>query len=89
MAEYTTENIDIPEDAEVQDYPKYVLPEKLYLSLKWAALLLLPLVAVFYQALAGIWGLPMPDEISQTCSILGLFIGALIGVSEFKALKSK
>ena len=41
------------------------------------------------QALAGIWGLPMPDEISQTCSILGLFIGALIGVSEFKALKSK
>lgn len=89
MAEYTTRDIDIPEDAEVQDYLKYVLPEKLYLALKWAALLLLPLIAVFYQALAGIWGLPMPDEISQMCSILGLFIGALIGVSEFKALKSK
>ena len=82
MVENTTRDIDIPEDAEVQDYPKYVLPENLYLALKWAALLLLPL-------LAGIWELPMPDEISQTCSIFGLFIGALIGVSEFKALKSK
>ena len=89
MAEHTTHDIDIPEDAEVQDYPKYVLPENLYLALKWVALLLLPLIAVFYQALAGIWELPMPDEISQTCSIFGLFIGALIGVSEFKALKSK
>lgn len=89
MVENTTRDIDIPEDAEVQDYPKYVLPENLYLALKWAALLLLPLIAVFYQALAGIWELPMPDEISQTCSIFGLFIGALIGVSEFKALKSK
>lgn len=87
MAEEVTQGI--PEEAEVQDYPKYVLPENLYLALKWAALLLLPLVAVFYQALAGIWGLPMPEEISQTCSIVGLFVGALIGVSEFKALKGK
>lgn len=87
MAKHMTK--DIPEEAEVQDYPKYVLPEKLYLALKWVALLLLPLVAVFYQALAGIWGLPMPDEISQTCSVVGLFVGTLIGVSEFKALKAK
>lgn len=89
MGDHITEDIEIPEEAEVQDYPKYVLPEGLYLALKWVALLLLPLVAVFYQALAGVWDLPMPGEISQTCSILGLFIGALIGVSEFKALKNK
>lgn len=87
MTEYTTK--EIPNDAEVQDYPKYVLPEGLYLALKWAALILMPLIAVFYQALAGIWGLPLPGEVSQTCSIVGLAVGALIGVSEFKALKSK
>ena len=75
---------DIPEDAEVSDYPRYVLPSAVYLSLKWVALLLLPLVAVVYQALAGVWDLPMAGEISQTCSIAGLAIGALIGVSEFK-----
>lgn len=93
MAEYSTldesetlEEAEIPEEAEVQDYPRYVLPAPVYLALKWVALLLLPLAAVTYQALAGIWGLPLPGEISQTCSIAGLAIGALIGASEVKNL---
>ncbi len=79
----------IPEEAGVQDYPRYVLPSAVYLSLKWVALLLLPLVATVYQALAGVWGLPMAGEIGQTCSIAGLAIGALIGVSEFKNVVSR
>lgn len=86
MAENST--MEIPEEAEVQDYPRYVLPSAVYLALKWVALLLLPLVAVTYQALAGVWGLPMAEEICQTCSIAGLFVGALIGVSEFKSVVS-
>ena len=73
----------------MQDYPRYVLPSPVYLALEWIALLLLPLRAVTYQALAGVWGLPMAGEVSQTCSIAGLFVGALIGVSEVKNIVSK
>ena len=83
MEEHATEEIN--DGTDVQDYPKYVLPDGAYLALKWAALVLMPLIAVVYQALASIWGLPLPDEVSQTCSIAGLAIGALIGVSEVKA----
>ena len=93
MAEYSTldEKAEeaIPEDAEVRDYPRYVLPDRVYLALKWFALLLLPLVAIFYRDLAGIWGLPLADEITQTCSTVGFFIGALIGASELKNAVAK
>lgn len=60
---------------------QYILPDKVYDALKWIALIALPAVGTFYQALAGIWGLPLADEVSQTASVVALLLGTLIGVS--------
>lgn len=60
---------------------QYILPDKVYDALKWIALIALPAVGTFYQALAGIWGFPLADEVSQTVSVVALLLGTLIGVS--------
>ena len=70
------------DETEVADVPKtYWLPSGVYVALKWAALIALPAVGTFYQALAGIWGLPLAEEVSQTASLAALLLGSLIGVS--------
>lgn len=56
------ELVDIPDDAEVKDYPRYWLPEPVYQVLKWTALVLMPLASVIYTALAGVWYLSKSDE---------------------------
>ena len=70
------------EEVEVADIPKtYWLPDSVYVAMKWITLIAIPAIGVFYQGLAGIWGLPLAEEISQTCSFVALFLGTLIGVS--------
>ena len=77
-----TDEVEATDEVEVEDIPKmYWLPENVYIALKWTTLIALPAVGVFYQGLAGIWGLPLSEEISQTCSFIALFLGTLIGVS--------
>ena len=77
-----TDEVEATEEVEVEDIPKmYWLPDNVYVAMKWITLIALPAVGVFYQGLAGIWGLPLSDEISQTCSFVALFLGTLIGVS--------
>lgn len=72
-------------DAAVEDIPRtYWLPDGAYVALKWIALLGLPAVGTFYQALSGIWGLPLGEEVSRTCSLVALLIGVLIGASSVK-----
>ena len=74
----------------VEEVPRrYWLPGPVYTALKWAVLVALPAVGVFYSALAGIWGLPLADEVSQTCNVVALTGGALIGVSAAKGALSK
>lgn len=63
----------------------YLLPDKVYQVLKWLALIALPAIAVFAQAVGPAWGLPHVDQIVATIDALGVLIGALIGVSEIKA----
>lgn len=63
----------------------YLLPDKAYQVLKWLALIALPAIAVFAQAVGPAWGLPHVDQIVATIDALGVLIGALIGVSEIKA----
>lgn len=65
--------------------PGYLLPDKVYQVLKWLALIALPAIAVFAQAVGPAWGLPNVDQIVETLDALGVLIGALIGVSEIKA----
>lgn len=78
--------VDIPDDVEVSDYPRYWLPEPVYQMLKWTALVLMPLASVIYTALAGVWGWGGANEIAATLQIVGVAIGVIIGVSEISSL---
>lgn len=84
--EKTVETTEVP----VDQVPRaYWLPGPVYTALKWVVLIALPAVGVCYSALSGIWGLPLADEISQTCNVVALLGGALIGVSAAKSALSK
>lgn len=74
-------------DEPTKDYPKYLLPDKVYKALKWLALIALPAIGLAYQSVAGIWNLPLGGEVMQTCTVAGLLCGVLIGASEIKALQ--
>lgn len=74
----------------VEDVPRtYWLPGPVYTALKWVVLIALPAVGVCYSALSGIWGLPLAEEVSQTCNVVALLGGTLIGVSAAKGALSK
>lgn len=64
-----------------------ILSDKIYNTLKWVALIALPACAVLYFTLAKIWGLPYGAEITATINAVALFIGALIGVSQYNINK--
>lgn len=66
----------------------YWLPGPVYVALKWVVLIALPAVGVFYSGLADVWGWPCATEVTQTCSCLALFGGAMIGVSAAKGALS-
>ena len=52
--------------------------------LKWIAMVLLPALGTLYFALAGIWNLPMGEEIVGTITALDTFLGVLLGISAVK-----
>ena len=60
------------------------MSNKLYDTLKWVALILLPALAVFWVAIATVWHLPYVQEIETTIIAVDTFLGALIGVSANK-----
>lgn len=57
------------------------MSNKVYDVLKWVALVVLPALAIFYESLANIWGLPYPEQIPETIMIVDLLLGTLLGVS--------
>lgn len=65
----------------------YLLPDKAYKVLKWLALIVLPAVAWLVGMVGPQWGLPHCGEIVTTINAIGLFVGALIGVSRLTAAK--
>lgn len=65
----------------------YLLPDKAYEILKWVALIALPAVAWLVGAISPQWGLPHCGEIVTTINAVGVFVGALIGVSQLTATK--
>ena len=64
------------------------MSNKMYDVLKWVALVVLPAIAIFYESLAGIWGLPFAEQIPDTIVVIDLFLGTLLGVSS-EAYKKK
>ncbi len=60
------------------------MSNELYDILKWIAMVLLPALGTLYFALAGIWNLPMGEEIVGTITALDTFLGVLLGISAAK-----
>lgn len=65
----------------------YLLPDKAYEILKWVALIALPAVAWLVGAVGPQWGLSHCGELVTTINAVGVFVGALIGVSQLTATK--
>ena len=60
-----------------------ILSDKLYNVLKWIALICLPALATLIGVLFATWGIPYSEQIVTTINAIGLFIGALIGISAY------
>jgi len=54
---------------------------KLYDVLKWVAILLLPALSTLVAVIGKIWNIPVCDPIAQTITALGVFLGAILGIS--------
>lgn len=57
------------------------MSNKLYDVLKWIAMVLLPALGTLYFALAGIWDLPMGEQVVGTITAIDTFLGILLGIS--------
>ena len=65
------------------------MSDKIYNTLKWIAMILLPAVGTLYFALAGIWGFPFPEEVVGTITAVDTFLGVLLGISTSNYNKNK
>ena len=59
-------------------------PDKLYDTMKWIALVVLPAIATLYGALAPTWGWPYAEQIVYTITAIDTFLGALLGISNLQ-----
>ncbi len=57
------------------------MTNKVYDILKFIAQIVLPAIATFYVTIAGIWGLPLGDEISRTVMAIDTLLGAILMIS--------
>ena len=57
------------------------MSNKMYDTLKWIAMVVLPAIGTLYFALAGIWGFPYAEEIVGTLTAVDTFLGVLLGIS--------
>ena len=57
------------------------MSNKVYDILKFIAMIVLPAFATFYAKVAGIWGLPYGDQISQTIMAIDTLLGAILMIS--------
>lgn len=55
--------------------------DKTYDILKRVALIVVPALATFVNAVGIVWGVPYTNEVTATITALGVFLGAAIGVS--------
>lgn len=65
------------------------MSNKTYDILKWIAQILLPGIGTLYFALAGIWNLPLAEQIVGTITALDTFLGLLLGISTAKYNQEK
>lgn len=56
------------------------MTNKTYDTLKWVSLVLLPAAGALYVGVALLWGLPEPEKVVGTISLVDAFLGALLGL---------
>lgn len=54
---------------------------KVYNTLKWIALILLPAVSTLIMSVGDIWGLACKEQICLTITAVDTFLGALLAIS--------
>lgn len=64
------------------------LSNQVYDILKFIAQIVLPAIATFYVTIAGIWGLPLGDEISRTVMAIDTLLGGILMISTSQYKKS-
>ena len=64
---------------------QHIIPDKVYNILKWVCIVVLPIAAWGYGALAATWGWPMSDQIVDTIRIVAIILGGLLGIDEVQA----
>ena len=62
-----------------------MLPQKVYEAIRWIIAIALPAIGGLITSLNAIWELGLPAEpISLTLDVIGLFLGALFGISKIE-----
>lgn len=65
------------------------LNDKVYDVLKYLGMIGLPALAVAYQSLAQVWGLPYPDQIPNTILIIVTLLNSCLQISSTAYYKDK
>ena len=60
------------------------MSNKVYDVLKWVVMIVLPASATLYSLLAGVWGFPYADEITQTITGVATFLGTVLCISSMQ-----
>ena len=60
------------------------IPNKVYDVLKWLAIVFLPALSTFVAVVFNLWELPKGDIIAQTITAFGVFLGAILVISDVK-----
>lgn len=62
-----------------------MLPQKVYESLRWIIAIALPALGVLITTINAVWNLGWPaEQISLTLDAVGLFLGAIFGISKIE-----
>ena len=64
------------------------LNDRVYDTLKWIDLIVLPAIGTAYAGLAQIWGFPYPEQITGTIMVICTLLGSLLGISSATYYKS-
>lgn len=63
------------------------MSNKVYDVLKWIAMIVLPALATFYSGLADTWGLPYAEQIPTTITLVNVFLGSIMMISNARYKK--
>lgn len=65
------------------------MSDKVYDILKWVSIIVLPALSTLYATLGNIWSLPLSNEIPQTITAIGVFLGAVLMISNYNYKKGE